>query len=557
MKATEEYTSALGQNKNKNQIPTSTSASESENSKMRTSTPCIVEVNVGGELFTTSAETCLKECDWLLACVIRGEKTLPKDGVGRHFIDRDGNIFKKLLNYIRTDMVNVPEYGGDEWNSFLCEVEYYNIKSLIDKMDIIEQEVFANASLEDIKVIEEKQKRIYKTLHSKEMLRQQGREIEKLKVEMQKLQYEKNKTELMSKHRRSVKKNTRKEYAFNLIIAGVTGTGKSSSLNTILDTDICKVGGAQAQGTRGTILCDGTISEQEVVSFIDTQGLGADTSITDQMLLEQIMLATESILKLEVINNVLISFDLNLRATPATMANQLTLIALFNELRPSCFLCFTKWNTNSVMHEWNTPLRLWVKKYRRAATVEEITEDPPSYEIMYQKYCTYIVSSLANEEDGGAFSKMGSYLAFFEARVLWMYNLDAIQQEDKCNGDLEPYCIRLYEFYRDKALQTLRDGSTVIHTKDLVFLKSDKDTMQAVSHKLISSRDKRLRELELMGRDGQKRERMKNYFNAFVTRQKKKIAESNFAVDEERYVESVAQIAGTVKSATSVGCSIQ
>eukprot|EP00510_Aplanochytrium_minuta_P000266 CAMPEP_0184022102 /NCGR_PEP_ID=MMETSP0954-20121128/10381_1 /TAXON_ID=627963 /ORGANISM="Aplanochytrium sp, Strain PBS07" /LENGTH=428 /DNA_ID=CAMNT_0026304363 /DNA_START=364 /DNA_END=1650 /DNA_ORIENTATION=- len=425
---------------------------------------------------------------------------------------------------------------------------------MLDKMDKVEQEIFANASLEDIKAIEEKQKRLELTLTSKEMLRRQGREIEKLKVEMQKLQYEKNKAELMSKHRTSIKRNTKKEYAFNLIIAGVTGTGKSSTLNTILDTDVCKVGGAQAQGTRGTILRDGTISDQEVVSFIDTQGLGADTSITDVQLLEQIMLATESILKLEVINNVLISFDLNLRATPATMANQLTLVTLFSELRQSCFLCFTKWNTNSVMHEWNFPLRVWVKKYRRAASVAEITEDPPSYEEMYQAYCTYIVSSLANEDDGGAFSKMGSYLAFFEARVLWMYNLDLIQQEDKANGELEPYQLRLYEFYRNKCLHTLRDGSTIIHTKDLVFLKSDKDTMQEVSRKLISNRDKRLRELEIVGRDNQKREKVKKYFNSFVSRQKKKIADKNFAVDEDKYVENVANMAGAVKQATTIGC---
>jgi len=294
-----------------------------------------------------------------------------------------------------------------------------------------------------------------------------------------------------------------------------------------------------------------------VVSFIDTQGLGADTSITDAELLEQIMLATESILKLKVINNVLISFDLIQRATPATMANQLTLISLFDELRESCFLCFTKWNTNSVMSEWNTPLRLWIRKHRKAKTVEEISEDPPSYECMYQAYCTYIVSSLANEEDGGSFSKMGTYLAFFEARVLWMYNLDAIQEEDRVSGDLEPYHLKLYEFYRNKALHTLREGSTIISTKDLVFLKSDKDTMKKVSYDLISRRDKRLRELELMGQNKEKRERIKKVFNAFVGRQKKKIAESNFTIDEEKYVENVANMAGAVKNASAVGCSIQ
>lgn len=88
---------------------------------------------------------------------------------------------------------------------------------------------------------------------------------------------------------------------------------------------------------------DGVIADDLFVSFIDTQGLGADTSVTDEDLLSQIMMSTETITKLKVINNILISFDTNTRATPATMANQLTLIELFRDLRNSCFLILTKW----------------------------------------------------------------------------------------------------------------------------------------------------------------------------------------------------------------------
>ena len=96
-----------------------------------------------------------------------------------------------------------------------------------------------------------------------------GREIEQLRVEMQKLTYAKNQKQLLYKHQSSLK--SRKTFAFNLIIAGVTGTGKSSSLNTLLDSQRCTVGGGQAQGTRGCQLSDGTISQKEVISFIDTQ----------------------------------------------------------------------------------------------------------------------------------------------------------------------------------------------------------------------------------------------------------------------------------------------
>merc|ERR1712232_288895 len=99
-----------------------------------------------------------------------------------------------------------------------------------------------------------------------------------------------------------------------------------------------------------------------------------------------------------VINNILISFDTNNRATPASMANQLTLMELFSEIRDSCFLLLTKWNTNSVQSEWNAPLRTWTRKWKRAKTLEEITEDPPSYHELYEAYCNYIVRAMNNEE---------------------------------------------------------------------------------------------------------------------------------------------------------------
>lgn len=91
-----------------------------------------------------------------------------------------------------------------------------------------------------------------------------------------------------------------------------------------------------------------------------------------------------------IINNVLISFDVQARANPASMANQLTLIELFSELRRSSFLVFTKWNTSSVAVAWNTPMRDYMRKWKRAKTLEEITEDPPSYEVMYTAFCKYV-----------------------------------------------------------------------------------------------------------------------------------------------------------------------
>jgi hypothetical protein len=46
---------------------------------------------------------------------------------------------------------------------------------------------------------------------------------------------------------------------------------------------------------------------------------------------------------------------------------------------------------------------------------------------------------MAHGEDTRAMAKMAVVLAYFESRVIWMFNLDAIQVEDKQDGEIEPY----------------------------------------------------------------------------------------------------------------------
>eukprot|EP00511_Aplanochytrium_stocchinoi_P003812 CAMPEP_0204823766 /NCGR_PEP_ID=MMETSP1346-20131115/1844_1 /ASSEMBLY_ACC=CAM_ASM_000771 /TAXON_ID=215587 /ORGANISM="Aplanochytrium stocchinoi, Strain GSBS06" /LENGTH=658 /DNA_ID=CAMNT_0051950555 /DNA_START=178 /DNA_END=2155 /DNA_ORIENTATION=+ len=364
-----------------------------------------------------------------------------------------------------------------------------------------------------------------------------ARRRDKLEVELQSILYIRDQTILAERHEG-------KSLAYNLLVVGVTGTGKSSSLNTLLDNQLCKVSGGQAQGTRGCNMQDGSISGDHFVSFIDTQGLGADTTVTDQQLLQQIMMSTESVNKMGIINNVLISFDLANRQTPAVMANQLTLMELFTELRRSSFLIFTKWNTNSVQSEWNTPLKKWVRKWRRTRRIEDIKEDPPSYHEMYQAYCNYIVSSMVNDEDGGSFSKMGTFLLFFEARVLWMYNLDGIQIEDKEYGDLEPHIEKLYNFYRNLALETLHRGRGQHHVEDLTFLKKSEDTLGTVAQALVSERDRKIDYLESIGKTSVSLSKMEAVFKDMAAENVKNMKNKCLENGSKPYMDEIAVIAG-------------
>ena len=194
-------------------------------------------------------------------------------------------------------------------------------------------------------------------------------------------------------------------------------------------------------------------------------------------------------------------------------------------------------------------------KTKKAASEEEIDEDPPTYEEMYKAFCRYVIDALANEMDGGAFSKMGTFLAFFEARVLFSYNLDAIQIEDRAQNALEPYIARLYTFYRNKALDTLDRGSTNIITGDLSFLKEDESTMRSVAAQLIKARDEKIFQLEEVGRETRKRKEMKKIFQDMSAETTTKIKQNDYRSDAN-YTTKIASLAGFVRTVATAGCSV-
>lgn len=217
-------------------------------------------------------------------------------------------------------------------------------------------------------------------------------------------------------------------------------------------------------------------------------------------------------------------------------------------------------NSPGTLSSWNQPLRAWMKRWRRARRIEDIDEDPPSYQTMYESYCDYIMAAMNNEEDAGAFSKMGTFLSFFQARVLWMYNLDPIQVEDLEANELDPHICRLYAFYRAQALQCLRRGATRVPVEHLSFLKEDGDTMARVASRLIRARDEKIHQLEAIGRDEGKRERMGSVFHDMAKQHCVKIAEADYLVQDSKsevtHMDEIATLAGFSAQSTAVGCSV-
>jgi len=68
----------------------------------------IIELNVGGTVFTTYLQTLTKIPESMLAAMFSGRFPLNKDSTGRIFIDRDPRIFRYILTYLRSGELIYP-----------------------------------------------------------------------------------------------------------------------------------------------------------------------------------------------------------------------------------------------------------------------------------------------------------------------------------------------------------------------------------------------------------------------------------------------------------------
>lgn len=70
--------------------------------------PEVLELNVGGVHYATTRDTLLREPDSLPAAALR-DPDHPRDARGRIFFDRDGVLFRYVLDYLRDGGLVLPE----------------------------------------------------------------------------------------------------------------------------------------------------------------------------------------------------------------------------------------------------------------------------------------------------------------------------------------------------------------------------------------------------------------------------------------------------------------
>lgn len=95
----------------------------------------VVELNVGGVHYTTQLKTLVKEPDTLLHDIFSGSSSdTTKDAKGRVFIDRDGVLFRYILDYLRDSGISLPE-GFRERERLKKEAEYFRLAGLIKALN--------------------------------------------------------------------------------------------------------------------------------------------------------------------------------------------------------------------------------------------------------------------------------------------------------------------------------------------------------------------------------------------------------------------------------------
>ncbi|CAG2109109.1 unnamed protein product [Medioppia subpectinata] len=115
--------------------PAQTSPTANYNHKI-SGIPCVaaasrytapVHIDVGGSIYTSSLETLTKHPESRLARMFNGSIPIVLDSLKQHyFIDRDGKMFRHILNFLRTNslIIGTNEKREKQWIQLLLQSKH-------------------------------------------------------------------------------------------------------------------------------------------------------------------------------------------------------------------------------------------------------------------------------------------------------------------------------------------------------------------------------------------------------------------------------------------------
>jgi hypothetical protein len=96
----------------------------------------IIHLNVGGQYFSTSKSTLTWIRDTFFTSLLSGRIATVEDERGAKFIDRDPELFRHILNYLRTKQVDL---NGVSLPLLRHEAQFYGITPLVKRLTLCEE----------------------------------------------------------------------------------------------------------------------------------------------------------------------------------------------------------------------------------------------------------------------------------------------------------------------------------------------------------------------------------------------------------------------------------
>lgn len=95
-----------------------------------------VHIDVGGTIFTSSLETLTRYPDSRLSKLFNGTVPIVLDTLKQHyFIDRDGQLFRYILNFMRYGTLTIPD-DFNELQALLEEARYFELLPMVCAIEV-------------------------------------------------------------------------------------------------------------------------------------------------------------------------------------------------------------------------------------------------------------------------------------------------------------------------------------------------------------------------------------------------------------------------------------
>ena len=87
----------------------------------------VITLNVGGAIYTTTRLTMAKYPDSMVGTMFGGQYVpTALDAAGHYFIDRDGFMFRHVLNFLRSGRLCLPQ-GFKDFDLLEAEADFYQV----------------------------------------------------------------------------------------------------------------------------------------------------------------------------------------------------------------------------------------------------------------------------------------------------------------------------------------------------------------------------------------------------------------------------------------------